>query len=1126
MKTFTFFLLICFAGNVSAQTKHPADYINPFIGASTSAGKAGIYHGLGKTFPGATTPYGMVQVSPNTITGGDNGSGYSYEHTSIEGFAFTQMSGVGWFGDLGNFLVMPATGKLKTSSGKLNDKPFTGYRSRYDKASEKASAGYYSVRLTDNNIQAEMTAAPHSGMLRFTFPANKRSRIQIDLARRVGGTSTLQYVKAVNDNTIEGWMQCTPDGGGWGDGDGHADYTVYFYAQFSKPLKHTGVWSADIPDTASRKREAVESDYYQKWIADARVSPLSFGDGVVRMDSFGEGEVKGKHLGFYTEFATTANEAILMKTGISFVSIDGAKKNLDKEIADWDFDNVHQNAIKLWNDALSVIKIKGATEEQKKVFYTALYHTMIDPRIVTDVDGNYTGGDKKIHHATAFNKRTIFSGWDVFRSQFPLQTIINPTLVSDMINSLVTLADESGNHYLERWELLNAYSGCMLGNPAVVVLTDAYVKGIRNYDVAKAYQYAINTNEKFGNGTLGYTPGSTSIAKTLEYAFDDWCLSQLGDSLGKIEDANKYALRAKDYKNIWDTAHHWFRPRQENGSWQPWPATGRLTDWYGTFETNPYQQGWFVPHDVDGMAALMGGREKVIADLENFFGKTPKTFMWNSYYNHANEPVHHVPFLFNRLGVPWLTQKWTRIICDSAYHNSVEGLVGNEDVGQMSAWYVLASIGIHPVCPGSTRMEIISPLFKEADIRIKDGKTFSIIANNNSSKNIYIQSALLNGEPYNKCYIDYSDIMNGDKLELAMGDQPNKSWGVSNESAYRDTATSEFFKRTTGVVAMDGGYTIELNDGKVLWLFGDSYIDHYDSARQTVPCLFQARNSALLQPTAVDWNINHTILLADSKNTDKTFLKYKDHPGQFIWPASGYQLHDTIFIYGMNIKNAKGGLGFAKAGNDVWIKLLYPSLKTIGINEMPSTLDSIQFGCGLVANNNDGYAYIYGAKSTFISADVYVARFPVGKPLQAWTFWDGQNWTSDISHINPVTTSPSNSTTVAKVKNKYLALTSEFSVSCDGGKNIYASVSDNITGPFSKPEIIYTITDTVQGHFPFFYLPIAHPNCINNKNELLVHYSINGYRPCIVNCINNKFNPEYYRPQAIRVSLHLLGIND
>lgn len=752
-------IVFCLSVWSDVNAQHPASYVNPFIGASTSAGKAGIYHGLGKTFPGATTPFGMVQVNPNTITGGDNGSGYSYEHTSIEGFAFTQMSGVGWFGDLGNFLVMPSTGKLKTSSGKLNSPAGLGYRSAYDKQSENAVAGYYVVKLTDYHIKAEMTAAPHSGILRFTFPENKQSRIQIDLARRVGGTSTLQNVKVVNDHTIEGWMRCTPDGGGWGDGEGKANYTVYFYAQFSKPLKNYGVWSASVPDTSSRRLTAVESDYYQQRIADAGIEKN------IR-------EKEGKHLGFFTEFNTKENEQVLMKAGISFVNVEGARKNLEKEISDWDFDKIKNNAFQLWNDALKVVAIDGATEEQKHIFYTALYHTMIDPRIVTDVDGKYTGADQQIHLARGFNKRTVFSGWDVFRSQFPLQTIINTDLVNDMIQSLVTMAAESDSSYLERWELLNAYSGCMLGNPAVVVLADAYVKGIRKYDVQKAYRYAVNTVEKFGNGDRGYAPGS--IAKTLEYAFADWCLSQMSMALEKKEDARKYAVRSLAYRNIWDETHHWFRPKKEDGTWEPWPLEGRLTDWYGTFETNPYQQGWFVPHDIQGMVDLMGGRKKVIADLEDFFNKTPKNFMWNSYYNHANEPVHHVPFLFNRLGVPSLTQKWTRIICDSAYHNSVEGLVGNEDVGQMSAWYVLASIGIHPVAPGSTRYEITSPLFKKSVIQLPNGKNFSISAKNNSSENMFIQKILLNGKQYNKCFIDYKEIMKGGELTLTMGARPGK----------------------------------------------------------------------------------------------------------------------------------------------------------------------------------------------------------------------------------------------------------------------------------------------------------------------------------------------------------------
>lgn len=742
-----------------------AQYVNPFIGASTNVGDAGVYHGLGKTFPGATTPYGMVQVSPNTITGGDNGSGYSDEHRSIEGFAFTQMSGVGWFGDLGNFLVMPTTGTMKTNSGTLAN-PDAGYRSRYDKSLEKAAAGYYSVFLSDYKVKAEATAAPHSGMLRFTFPENKQSRIQIDLARRVGGTSTEQYVKVVNENAIEGWMKCTPEGGGWGNGDGKAEYTVYFYAEFSKPLKDYGVWSAAIPDGTVRKREEVTSEAYQQIIAKSAITK-------------GIKEQKGKHLGFFTEFSTTANEEALLKAGISFVSISGAKNNLQTEIKDWDFKAVQNKATALWNQSLAKINIEGGTDEERKVFYTSLYHTQIDPRIFEDVDGNYIGGDFKARQSKDFTKRTIFSGWDVFRSQMPLQTIINPELVSDMINSLVTLADEKDKDYLERWEFLNSYSGCMIGNPAVSVIADAHAKGIKNFDIQKAYQLSVNSVEKFGNGKKGYVSDGFGISHTLEYAYFDWCVAKMAKSLGKTADAEKYLKKSQAYRNIFDAEKGWFRPRGKDGNFEAWPAEGRLKQWYGSIESNAYQQGWFVPQDVDGMVKLMGGKDKVWEDLTTFFEKAPQDLMWNDYYNHANEPVHHVPFLFNRVGAPWLTQKWTREICKRAYKNSVEGLVGNEDVGQMSAWYVLAASGIHPIAPGDTRYEITSPLFKKIVLNADKANAFTVEAINNSEKNVYIQSATLNGKVYNKCWIDHKDVIKGGLLKLEMGPQPNKNWGLN-----------------------------------------------------------------------------------------------------------------------------------------------------------------------------------------------------------------------------------------------------------------------------------------------------------------------------------------------------------
>lgn len=759
----------CAREGAAAEGFDAARYVNPFIGASTSTAAAGVYHGLGKTFPGATTPFGMVQVSPNTITGGDNSPGYSYEHTTIEGFAFTQMNGVGWFGELGNLLVMPTTGPLQKIAGK-EDGSIAGYRSHYDKTTETARAGYYAADLTDYGIRVESSATPHCGILRFTFPENDLSRIQIDLARRVGGTSERQYVEVIDDRTIAGWMKCTPATGGWGNGEGHADYTIYFYAQLSEPMRQHGFWSADIPDTWVRKKDEVVSIPYLQRVAQAPVVT-------------GERQIEGKHIGFYTEFPTREGQQVEFKAGISFVDMEGARKNFEAEIASKTFDEVAGEAYAQWNRELNRIRIKGGTDEEKTIFYTALYHTMIDPRIYTDTDGRYMGADGKPRSTEGrFTKRTVFSGWDVFRSQMPLQTIINPELVDDLLASLTTMAQESGREYFERWEIVNAYSGCMLGNPALSVLADAYAKGIRGYDVERAYRYAVNTSRLFGNDSLGYTPSDLCISHTLEYAYTDWCVSQLAARLGKTEDAKAFAQKSRAYRNIFDREKGWFRPRRADGSWAPWPENARTTEWYGCIESTPYQQGWFVPHDVEGMVELMGGREAVLADLNEFFEKAPADMHWNAYYNHANEPVHLVPFLFNRLGEPWSTQRWTRFICRQAYADKVEGIVGNEDAGQMSAWYVLAAAGIHPACPGDTRMEITSPVFDRIEFRLDpryaQGGTFAVVAHGNSPENIYIQRAVLNGEELAASHIDFAQIAAGGTLELYMGPEPNRQWGI------------------------------------------------------------------------------------------------------------------------------------------------------------------------------------------------------------------------------------------------------------------------------------------------------------------------------------------------------------
>lgn len=751
------------AGRGLAADKTMVDFINPMIGAGSSGG----IHG--KTFPGAATPFGLVQLSPDTITGGDNGSGYSYPHTTIEGFSFTHMSGVGWYGDLGNFLVLPTTGPLHTERGTKGGGD--GYRSRFHHETEIAQAGYYAVTLDDYQVRVEATAAARSGILRFTFPQSDPARIQIDLARRVGGTSTLQSVKVVDDHTIEGFMQCPPAGGGWGDGAGHANYTVYFHAEFSQPITHCGIWSADIPNDWSRHRRDIESAKYRQRVAEAKIL-----DNCRAME--------GQHLGFYSEFATTAGQQVLLKTGISFVSIAGARANLAHDIPAWDFNLVRQQARALWVDALKGVDIEGGDDARKEVFATALYHSSLDPRSYSDVDGQYTGADGKVHTTADFTYRTIFSGWDVFRSQYPMLTILRPDVVNDTVNSLMQQAQLSGNGYLARWEIMGAESGCMLGDPAVSVFTDAYLKGIRHFDAAEAYALCRQTVDgpRTNRGNvqaykqLGYVPGS--VSETLEYAYFDYCTGRFAQALGKKDDAALFFKRALNYHSIYDPAVGNMHAKDAKGNWTPWK--GATTGGQGCTESNPYQQGWFVPHDVQGLIDTMG-KDYFLSYLTTFFEKTPSSFEWNDYFNQSNEPVHHVPYLFVYAGEPWLTQKWARFTVDNAYRTGVHGLCGDEDVGQMSAWYILSAIGFHPVCPVDGVYIIGSPVFSKVTIRLDGtyykGGSFTVSAQNNSKENLYVQSATLNGQPLNRAWLRHQEIVAGGTLELVMGPTPNKVWG-------------------------------------------------------------------------------------------------------------------------------------------------------------------------------------------------------------------------------------------------------------------------------------------------------------------------------------------------------------
>ncbi len=772
------------------HAKDAADYVNPFIGASsmnpTPAERARLanldpqFSGFhGKLFPGACTPAGMVQLSPDTITGGDNGAGYCYPHTTIQGFSMQHMSGVGAFGDLGNFMIMPTTGPLQTWYGET-DKPGTGYLSSYSKDTEVAQAGYYAVMLDDYKIRAELTATPRAGILRFTFPRNAASRIQIDLARRVGGSSLHQTVKVTSDHAIEGQIDCTHQGGGFEGGK--VAYTLYYHAEFSRPLKTVGVWSATLPPGNYGLKQIATPEFAQA----CRTATVMLG---VK-------EQEGQHLGFYAEFPTQDKDVIMLKVGISYVSVANAKANLAAEIPAWDFDGVRKQAHDLWVHALSRMSVEGGTEDEKTIFYTSMYHALVDPRIYSDVNGDYSGADGQVHQAKGYTKRTIFSGWDIYKSQFPLLTIIAPDIINDHINSMISLADENGTHYFDRWVLLNSYTGCMCGSPEVVVMNDAYQKGIRNFDVNKGYSFSVNTCAHDGNGSLGYSIGGHGLAISLENDGASWNLSQLAASLGKTADAKKYAADAQNYHRVFNpdvpwtydksgTTDHpdwkgWFNAKDKDGGWFPW--TG-LASGNGGMESSVFQNGWFVPYDIPGLAALLGGQDLMLAKLTDFFDKTPAQLNKNnSYYEQGNEPSHLIAFLFNRVGAPWLTQKWVHRICTEAYSAAPNGLSGDDDEGQVSAWYVLGASGLAQACPGDPRYEIFSPLFDKVTLNLNPsyskGKSFVITAKNNSPDNFYIQSATLNGKPLNRCWVTYSEITAGGELNLVLGAQPNKKWGV------------------------------------------------------------------------------------------------------------------------------------------------------------------------------------------------------------------------------------------------------------------------------------------------------------------------------------------------------------
>ena len=614
-------------------------YVDPMIGAVTyPEEKIDNVHGFGKTFPGAATPFGMIQLSPDTITGGDNGSGYSYSHKTIEGFSFLHMSGVGWYGEFGNFQVMVG-GKGPSA---------------FSHANEVAKAGYYKVRLDDVKTTVEATADESAGVLAFTFEEAGEQTLTIDLARRIGELTRAkphgrQTFRMVAPDEFVGSIVCDHRDGGWGRGGGQVDYTVHFHGVVSKPF-------ASVTDT----------DDEHNLVVTAKVP-------------------------------AAAGETLLMKVALSFDTLPPRPELTS-------FAAARAHATKLWRDAFDVIRVTGGTERERTIFATSLYHAFIDPRAIGKKDG--------------YTQRTIFSGWDVFRHEFPLLCLVRPDVVRDTILSMMDVVARGDRDTLPVWDVFGCKSGCMIGNPIIPVMAMAVEAGITNFDTKAMYELAKETSAKRGNLPSGVAPGG-SLSETLEYAYDDWCMMKLAERFGTPDEVAYYAARAKAYTNCWDRSVGWFRSKAKNGDGWLEPWQGRGTHGQGCVESNPYQQGWFVPHDPDGLAALLGGREKAVTELEAFFANTPETFEWNDFYNHANEPVHHVSALFAAWGRHDLAEKWTARVREKAYGTGPYGLCGNEDVGQMSAWYVLAAIGRLPLDPAAGKWYDISPVFATVELRPK-----------------------------------------------------------------------------------------------------------------------------------------------------------------------------------------------------------------------------------------------------------------------------------------------------------------------------------------------------------------------------------------------------------------------
>ncbi|NQT27495.1 glycoside hydrolase family 92 protein [candidate division KSB1 bacterium] len=707
------------------SVRKPVDYVNPFIGTSNS----------GNTFPGAVLPFGMVSVGPHTETDSCR-SGYISGRPYFYGFGHVHLSGTGC-PELGNIILAPTTGNVKHDT--------SGYRSTY--ARQSAMPGFFETNLTSFNIHAEMTATIHTSLNRYTFPeCDGDANILLDVSQRFSWNRDRDgYARIISPTEVEGWSLS-------GDfcNTGNRQL-VYFVAQFNKGATSFGTWTDD----------SLTADL----------------------------ETTGSQIGAYFRFQTKPSEEILVKVGISYVSIENARLNLNVEQPGWDFKSIRQNAYKAWNDELSRIDVKGGTEAQRTIFYTGLYHVMMHPNLFCDVNGEYPAmGSKEILNSNGHKRYTVFSLWDTYRTVHPLLTLVYPDRQLDMIHSMVSMVRENG--WLPKWELASSETYVMVGDPAVPVITDTYLKGLTGFDVETAYEAMKNSADDVDENPIrpglqsylsyGYIPmedpGSKdvwgSVSTTLEYNFADWNLAQLAKSLGHAQDYDRYMARSRFYRNLYDSDTGFLRPRYTDGTWltpfdpvftNEWPGSP------GYVEGSAWHYSFFVNHDIPGLAKLMGGNESFLKKLDQCF-EEDLFVLWN-------EPDMAYPYLYTYFqGHEWKTQKIVRESIYKHFRTGPDGIPGNDDTGTLSAWYVFSAMGLYPVCPGNPEYRLGSPIFDTIQIHLNQkhypGEVFTIRTKNASEKNRYIQSMQLNGNPYPNYYLQHKDIVAGGELVLKMGSQP------------------------------------------------------------------------------------------------------------------------------------------------------------------------------------------------------------------------------------------------------------------------------------------------------------------------------------------------------------------